>query len=101
MSDGVSWTKELETDTLLTSGYTSLVRTGPGSFLWAIDAAPPQAGCGGTACDPRCAPMGEAFWTGVRDVAVTGLKSDDEQLIDTASTGAFPYQQSVMRASKM
>ena len=67
---GYSWAKELATDSLLTSGYTWLVRTGPGKFLWAVDSTPPQAGCGGSACDSRCAPMGEAFWAGVRDVAV-------------------------------
>eukprot|EP01048_Picozoa_sp_COSAG05_P006114 COSAG05_NODE_382_length_10509_cov_8.360519_4_plen_137_part_00 len=73
---GLSWGDELQTDSLLTSGYGWLLRTGPGRFLWAVDAAPPQAGCGGTSCDPRCSPMGEAFWVGVRDVHVVGRKDE-------------------------
>jgi len=55
---------------MLTSGYTWLLRMGPGKFLWSVDATLSQAGCLGTACDPRCAPMGAAFWTGVRTVSV-------------------------------
>jgi len=44
---------------------------GPGKFLWSVDSTLSQAGCLGTAaCDPRCAPMGAAFWTGVRTVSV-------------------------------
>eukprot|EP01047_Picozoa_sp_COSAG01_P044206 COSAG01_NODE_3981_length_5461_cov_4.420268_1_plen_139_part_00 len=68
---GRTWTPELGSDSLLTSGYTWLTRIGPGKFLWAVDSSPPQPGCGGSSCDPRCAPMGEAFWTGVRTVELT------------------------------
>lgn len=69
---GMSWGAERQIDSMLTSGYTWLTRVGPGKFVLALDAAPPQSGCGGPACDPRCSPMGEAFWVGVATITVDG-----------------------------
>eukprot|EP01043_Picozoa_sp_COSAG02_P016348 COSAG02_NODE_716_length_18084_cov_101.241145_11_plen_535_part_00 len=90
---GHSWIQEVHVDSLLTSGYTWLARVGPGKFVIALDAAPPQSGCGDSACDPRCSPMGEAFWVGVSTVVVKGYARGEE-------ANVYPRNHDLIRANQ-